>query len=638
MVVGFAHCRAAARAVRAAPHGREAVRVVRSRSVLGLVRSRGPLSVLLWVAAAEGRLVWRGPDSFALLERPPASPAPATRGGLKLGALRIVDRHWDLLLLVVPPTLGLLVVAAAALVPGLHEALSPPAVLWLAVVAVSYVSVLMLGRLTHDSAWLRRTLGRRPPDLDEIAAFSYPGWNWSVPLCHHVTPEPGQRLIEQAADRMTDLVGRDARHETERRGIETDRVRVREVLVFLTRGITTDAMRSTVDATLAQPFGPGSRVALRLPSGPVQDYRTAPQAGGGFFALWVGVVLIVVPLLAFLVASWESQACGAGTCPGRPADYPTALEWLAWRLLLTNAPGVEPATATASAYGWLTSLLGIMTVPVAWVSARLAIARHEKSLTVFDELRRSLMNTRVLLLTVTPTERDAVLRTVNRVTGRPPERSFVGNLAIYELGEIGRTTLAMVQCARQSAGAPGGGQATATEAIDRWRPDLVIMVGICYGLRDDWTPPHRLTDVVVATTVYDLDHRIQYDDRAELLGDRVSPSSSLVARLQAASIDFTDAKVHFGLMLSSRTLVDSAALRDQLKRDHSRALCGEMEAQGLYAAAADAKVPWIVVKAISDWGVDRDVHYEPVDAAANAAAFVLHAIDIGAFAAKPEAI
>ncbi|MFB9238111.1 hypothetical protein ACFFWC_21570 [Plantactinospora siamensis] len=634
-MVDFAQCRAAARVVRSAQRGREAVRVVRDRSALGFVRSRGPLSVLLWVAAAEGRLAWRGPDSFALLERPPASPAPAARGGLRLRTLRLVDRHWDLLLLVVPPVLGLLVVAAA-LVPGLHDGHTPPAVAWLAVAVVPYVSVLMLGRLAHESAWLRRTLGRRPPRPDQLAAGSYPGWNWSVPLCHHVTPEPGRHLIELAADRMSDLVWREARHEAARRGVETDRVRVREVLVFIRRGATTDRMRNAIDAVLAQPFGPGSQVALRLPPGPVRDYRIASQADGGFFALWVGLILVVVPLLAFLVASWESHACGAGACPGRPVDYPTALEWLAWRLLLTNAPGAEPATATASAFGWLTSVLGIMTVPIAWVSARLAIAQHQRSLATFDELRHPLMNTRVLLITVTPTERDAVLRAVRRVTARPPERSFVGNLAIYELGEIGRTTLAMVQCARQSAGAPGGGQATATEAIDRWRPDVVIMVGICYGLRDDWTPPHRLTDVVVSNSVYDLDHRIQYDDRAELLGDRVSPSSSLVARLQAASIDFTDAKVHFGLMLSSRTLVDSAALRDQLKRDHSRALCGEMEAQGLYAAAADANVPWIVVKAISDWGVDRDVHYEPAGAADNAAAFVLHAIDIGAFAAKPE--
>ncbi|WP_433728667.1 hypothetical protein ACQP2Y_15495 [Actinoplanes sp. CA-051413] len=56
-----------------------------------------------------------------------------------------------------------------------------------------------------------------------------------------------------------------------------------------------------------------------------------------------------------------------------------------------------------------------------------------------------------------------------------------------------------------------------------------------------------------------------------------------------------------------------------------------MEGHGLYAAAADADVPWIVVKSISDWGVDRDKYYEPGTAAANAADFVTHAVALGAF-------
>jgi hypothetical protein len=50
------------------------------------------------VAEAEGRLVRSGPDSLALLERPPFMRLPASaRGGVGLRLLRLIDRRWDLL-------------------------------------------------------------------------------------------------------------------------------------------------------------------------------------------------------------------------------------------------------------------------------------------------------------------------------------------------------------------------------------------------------------------------------------------------------------------------------------------------------------------------------------------------------------
>src|SRR3712207_8496739 len=57
--------------------------------------------------------------------------------------------------------------------------------------------------------------------------------------------------------------------------------------------------------------------------------------------------------------------------------------------------------------------------------------------------------------------------------------------------------------------------------------------------------------------------------------------TALVSRLQAASTDWHAATVWFGLLLSAQTLIDSPKRREELKREHSRALGGEMEAHGL---------------------------------------------------------
>ncbi|WBB93378.1 hypothetical protein [Verrucosispora sp. WMMC514] len=628
----FAECRAAARAVRAAEYGCEAVGVVRPRSVLGIVRSRGPLSIVLLVAQAEGRFVRAGPDSFALLERPLAVSLPAAvRGGVGLRLLRLLDRRWDTLLFAVPPGTALTVAAVLAFAASGRDAGPPSVIVWLALLAVLHVSVLMVAQVVSQSVALRRVLGRPVRPLDEIAAESYPGWNWSMPVCHHTAADDGRRLLRLAADRMAELVRREAELHAERVGVELTHGQVREVLVCLNRGVTTGRMRGTVAEALYQPYGPDSRVALRLPLDPVRDYRAPVRAGGGFFLVWCGGIVVIVAVLALFVASAERAACAGAGCAERPETYLAALHWLAWRLLLQNAPGLSPATNQALVLGWLLSLVGLMTVPVAWVSVQLAVGRQRGAIIEFERLKRSLTNTRVLLLTVTDGERDAVLRAIRSVTGQSPERSFAGEVVTYDLGAIGRTTLGMAQCARQGAGGPGGAQATATAVIRQWQPHLIIMVGICYGLREDWTPPQRLADVIVANTVYDLDRRIEFDDRLELLGDRVGVRAAVVGRLQAAATDWTIARVWFGLLLSRQVLVDSRRRRDELKAEHSRALGGEMEAQGLYAAAADAGVPWIVVKAISDWGVDRDSYYQPDDAAANAAGFVAHAVAIGAF-------
>ncbi|MEV4638032.1 hypothetical protein AB0J80_11830 [Actinoplanes sp. NPDC049548] len=623
--------RAEARAVRDAQYGRQALAVARPRSVLGIVRSRGPLAIMLRVADAEGRLVRHGVDSFVVLERPFTTALPAAaRGGLWLRVLRVVDRRWDLLVFAVPPALALLVAVAIGLLTAPSTALAV-----LPVGAVAYVAVFMVAQVIHQSDWLRRTFGRRPPALHELAAESYPAWNWSIRLCHHTAADSGEHLLRDATDRMITLVSREVRLVVEATGGEADRIRVREVLVILLRGVTTEPMREIVRAATEQPFGPRSQVAVRLPTGPVSDYRAPRQEGGSFFVLWVVGVAVALGVSAALVAGWERTACEALTCAGRPASWLTAAEWLGWRLLFQDAPGVAPASTRTSIIGWLFSLVGLMTVMVAATSARLAVERNRVIRTTFDELKAPLMNTRVLLMTVTARERDAVLRAAEPATGRTPERSFAGDAVVYELGTIRRTTVAMVQCSRQGGGGPGGAQATATEAIGQWKPDLVIMVGICCGLREDWTPPQELADVVVATSIDDLDHRIQYADRVEVQGDRPGVDSAVVQRMQAASTDFSAAAVHLGLVLSSRTLLDSQDHRQRLKDEHSRALAYEMEAQGLYAAAADARVRWTVVKAISDWGVDRDAHYAGDAAARNAAAFVLHTLTIGAFDPQP---
>ena len=628
--VSYAQCRAAARAVRRAELGREARRVVRPPSVLGVIRDRAPLPIVLYVAARQQRLVWRNGSSFALLERPPALRR-ARPGPLGVRLLAAVDRRWPLLIFAVPP--ALLLVAAVVVGLWVDRAIGA----WLAVGASAYVVALLLAQVATQVDWLRRVFGPRERRADELAEESLPGWNWTLVLVHHDEPSGDADLLAAAVGRMERLVRADVREAAIELGGEPESVAVREVLVVLTRGITTNTMRRYVAAAMGAPYGRDARVVLRPPSAAVTGVREPVKERGGFFGFYLAGVALVVLITSYVVADWESAHCAGLACVGRPTTFGAALHWLAWRLFLQDPPGLSAGDGPTLAIGWLVSGVGLMTIPVAYVSVRLAIDAQRRAVRMAtDYALEATKLSKLLLLTVTSAERDAVLRVVRPVDGSPPAREFTGNRVIYDLGVHGDTRVTMAQCIHQGAAGPGGAITTASEAIRRVRPDFVVMVGICCGLGDDWTPPQRLGDVIVATSVYDLDRRIVFDSAGQVAeerqGERVHAATVLVGRLSASATDWPDAAVHFGLMLSSGALVSSREYRDALRSEHSRAVGYEMEGYGLYSAAAEARVPWAVVKAISDWGYDRDTHYDATLAATNAATFVAHALAIRAFA------
>ena len=629
--LAFADCATAAGSVRRAEFGRAAMLVMRPRSVLGLVRSRGPLALGLYLAAAEGRLVWRSSESFAVLERPAALRQPMHRAGVRLGFLRLLDRRWDLLLLAVPPVLALV---AAVIVFRLTGA--GLVAIWMSVAAMAYVTLFLAAGGLVQLNWVRRVMGARQRSDDEIAEDSLPGYHWWIPLLHHTAEHGGTQLVEMAAQRMHDLVRADIRGAAEHLGGESDSIDVRAVLVVLTGGVTTRSMRMVVETVMGRPFGPDAKVALRAPTGPVTGTREPIRDRGSFFFHYLVGSVVILTICAYLVSRWEAAACAATACVGRPATFGSALRWLASRLYFEDG-GFTPATGQAFAIGWLTSLVGAVGVLVAATAIWLAItAQRAATKRAQDYVRAVVTKTRVLLLTATPTERDAVLAAISALTGALPQRSFEHINVIYELGIHGNVTIALVQCPRLGASGPGGSTLTAADVIRRWRPSYVLMIGTCYGLRDDNSPPQQLGDVLVSTSVYDLDHKEKYESSSgeeleEIRGDRVPAPSVMVARLRAASMDWPGGKVYFGLMLASGTLVASRQYRDTLRTNHRSAIGGEMEGHGLYAAAAEAGVPWILVKGISDWGFDRDIHYQPELAAGNAAAFVAHSLDIGAF-------
>jgi len=627
--LSFREARTLARLVRRAELGREAVATVRPRRVVGLVRSRAPLPVVLYVADREGRLVRRGQEELALLE-PPLVPSWRPAAGPWLRLLRLVDRRWDQLWMFGPPALALL--AAAAVLP-----FRP---LWiiaglLAAVALCYIFVFMAGQLVWPAiGWLRR-LGRGPRRTDEVAVESLPGYHWSIRLCHITDVAHTQALLRLVRDRLVLLVETRVRVEARRLGVRVERAELVETMVCLTRGITSEAARDAVRTAVGtlQPHQSGDDVLILLSSGRLDAVPRRPSVGGGFFFLYAFGLAAMIAMLAILVASFERAACVPESCVGRPDSYAEAVHYLAQRLLLFDNAGLSAATAQATILGWLISIAGLTAIPVAYVSAHHQIELTKAQRQEFEETMATVVTrSRVLVLVVAPKERDAVITSITARSKQPPTPTFVGDCTPYALGRVSGADVLLVQAGEQGPGTPAGMVLTAATAMDQLQPDYVILTGTCYGLRPE---RQRLGDVIFCRQVQDLDHVLVHDEDGRLVtrdrGVIVQPSPTLISCCNA--VEVTRPKdgpaVHSGRVLSSSALVDSPTLAAELRDRYPDAIGGEMESAAVYAAASLRGIDWIVVKAISDWGGGRTAAHSDL-AAHNAAEFVAHMLEIGA--------
>jgi len=112
-------------------------------------------------------------------------------------------------------------------------------------------------------------------------------------------------------------------------------------------------------------------------------------------------------------------------------------------------------------------------------------------------------------------------------------------------------------------------------------------------------------------------------------GDRAASSERLLDRFRSGDNDWQGVPRHFGLVVSGEKLVNDPAFRDWLLKTEPEAIGGEMEGAGLYVAARDAKVDWILVKGICDWADGNKDDTAQAHAMRNAAEFVLHVLRLG---------
>ncbi len=616
--------RSAARAVRAAELGRAAMATVRPRSQAGWVRSRAPLRLLLYVAAQEGLLVGQPERGFALLE-PPLTGRWAPPAGYRRRFLRRVDRNWGELVAFGPVVVSLGVAMTLALLPFPTAPLV--AELIAVLVGLGWLTAWLAVHLMRNIGWILRLGAPSSNEYQRLAEY-LPGVHWSVPLLHQPNPDGIDDLLRAILERLQGLVTQQAQESV--KGHARVRVDVTEPLTVLTSGITTKRARVGVASSLrSRPTDSGKDegVIMLEPPSRVREVPDQRSLGGRFLILW-GVGLIVVVLaVAALVSGTEAAACSPA-CAGHPATYREAVRWGLQRLFLTDPPSLSPLTLRTTVLGWLISLMGLMTIPVGLVATRQEVIKNrETAKRGIDQVEEMALRSRTLVLVAADIERVEVMAAVGARNGREPVMEQGRRRTSWRLGPLGATDVFLAQSGEQGTVMAAGMLVSALRLIEELEPDYVVLTGICFGLWPE--EDQQIGDLVVARRMQDVNLKKVTPDRIIPRGEHVGASPLLLDRLKAASVSWAApdaARVHFGTVLSSNTLVNSRTLVDELRQQFPDAIAGEMEASGVHQATVEEIKPdWIMVKGISDWGFDKS-DADQQKAARNAAAFVVHAL------------
>jgi nucleoside phosphorylase len=175
------------------------------------------------------------------------------------------------------------------------------------------------------------------------------------------------------------------------------------------------------------------------------------------------------------------------------------------------------------------------------------------------------------------------------------------------------------------SGGERGSTLATPEALRTWQPKAIIMPGIAFG-KDPGK--QKMADVLVASQI--IPYEKQRRGQETIFRDPIPPSNALLQNRFENALDWhfnrpdgQPCKLRIGSILSGDKLVDDPEFKAELFTHFPEAIGGEMEGAGLAAAAGRMGVPWILVKAICDWG-DGKKHGKHQPLAAAAAVSLVH--------------
>lgn len=222
--------------------------------------------------------------------------------------------------------------------------------------------------------------------------------------------------------------------------------------------------------------------------------------------------------------------------------------------------------------------------------------------TEFKEMIKSQIS--FLIVTATDIETREVL---NNFSELPSEQGII-EVAIanqtYYVGILGVYKVVLVQ-SKMGSTAPNSSLLTTLRAIEVWNPKAILMVGIAFGIDPK---KQRIGDVLISSHIIPYENtRINKDDSRIYRSELPPASTLLINRIKnVRDWDFKitksrSSKVYLGPLLTGEKLIDNNDFKRTLVKNFPNTIGGEMESAGVYSAATEKNLDWLIIKGICDF-------------------------------------
>ncbi|WP_312387652.1 NACHT domain-containing protein [Pseudomonas sp.] len=219
---------------------------------------------------------------------------------------------------------------------------------------------------------------------------------------------------------------------------------------------------------------------------------------------------------------------------------------------------------------------------------------------------------KILLVVITDTEYKSIYQHFTS-QGDPEHISLVTiqngfiagkEVTLCKMGDMGSKTQGSV------------GSALAT-VIDRVKPTLVLEVGICFGLKKDF----KIGDVCISKLTFDYEYQKVESGIIQNRLRHFHASKEIFTKLSHFSLHYnSNFAIRAGNYACGDKVVNDTELKNTIIKAIPDVVAGDMESYALALVCEEKNVPWCVVKASSDDGVNK--HDDDQErAASNAAKF-----------------
>ena len=245
----------------------------------------------------------------------------------------------------------------------------------------------------------------------------------------------------------------------------------------------------------------------------------------------------------------------------------------------------------------------------------------------FERIRQEID---VAIITATSIETDWFLEYLESYFGENSVLKFFNN-DTYLIGKYAKYNAVHVQCRMGIVGAI----LSTFDVIDLWLPKAIFMVGIAFGKGFE-NQKQKYGDILISKEIILYDQEYVGDNNGK---EKKAPFPTHMRckgqLLSAANAhrgwqykrpDGQLCKTHYGDILSGDKLINNKDFKQELlAKYHDEPIGGEMEGGGVAAAADHRGTPWLIAKAISDWGDGKKNKSHQALAAQSSASF-LHSL------------